>query len=890
MGDKTPEQHGPATYHFTPAILADYDSRHLQFVYSILSWRQRSQEISAEMAIAISNYVAKIAARAEWAEIPEQKQFLFLDSFAQELAAELKQRSADRPQKPKTPRQPWLMSLLQQHVVTLLPVLGAGFLFTSALVFLRTRWQQYKIHVFVGFVLLTLGCFIAGYLARYSRKKISATVSTTLLLVACLFFPLNFFFAVKAGILADHGNRYLVLWLTSALFIGHALLLRSNLFTLLSLAIFTWAHGETLNKFLPELFDVHCAYLAGQAVVFMLIGLGLRRIKALTKANIVTAYTDLLLAYTLVQAVLFWQVPILCLVMAAAVFIGLAQLCRFSSTHFGIPAAFLFCLALAWLGALLGQQLGLSGAWPGIPSILAAFFLVWLGNHWSSNPRRVLIYRIAVWLPLPVFALMFAFGGYEYPDSRWPLLVSSVLTSIFYAVTAYHSQRRLYTILAITLSFLVVYAFIRFIPAMSYPYYPLFFMIWGLEMAALGFTRYCRDKEWLGPPLRASAEICIKLVALSFVAFGHTYYYQQFTLLTLGLLFLSCYYCVIGVYLKRFAMVLAGITFIAVLVSLVGCRLDLDWYYFSLLMLGVAFALLMVKYWLQRLQISGHRALATLAIVLALSFSLFAFSNGVGQHLWQVKSVVVLALLFFAIRSACDKTPWDFATMLVLATGLYYLVFWEGSARYHLAYLFLPLANGAMVIAIIGLFLAWLPARHYERFFAGYGHWLTTLVIYSQVIMVASAALFLAFFKMYHQDYPTAGLWSSGLLAVNLLLMGILRSDSQPARYKGAAMASLGYLSSPQLYLCGGVLALYLHYFIWLPQLHFPFSYGLFFIPAACLLLLMSFIFRDRMIAGPTFVIAQLTVAAILALPILFPGIVPPAAVGVFVTLMVCAF
>ena len=164
------------------------------FVYRILSWRQRSQEMPAQLAAAVCTYVANIVARAELAAIPEERQFAFLDAFARDLAADLSRRAAESASRPQPPRQPWLLPLLQQHIVTLMLLLGAGFLFTSALVFLRTRWQQYKIHIFVGFVLLTLGCFIAGYLARYSRKKISGTVAITLLLVACLFFPLNFFF------------------------------------------------------------------------------------------------------------------------------------------------------------------------------------------------------------------------------------------------------------------------------------------------------------------------------------------------------------------------------------------------------------------------------------------------------------------------------------------------------------------------------------------------------------------------------------------------------------------------------------------------------------------------------------------------------------------------
>ena len=673
-----------------------------------------------------------------------------------------------------------------------------------------------------------------------------------------------------------------MLWLTGALIVGHALLLRNNLFTFLSLVICSWAYGETLSKFLPGQFDIHCIYLAIAAAAFMTAGLILHRVKALAKANITIAYTDLVLAYTIVQAVLFWQVPVLCLVIAISTAIGLAQLWRLSQTRFGVSATFLFALGLVWLGALLGKQCGLSGAWPGIPSLLAAFFLVWLGKNWQANPRHILIYRIAVCLPLPIFVLMFAFGGYEYAASRWPLLVSSIATSAFYGLAAYHSKRRLYTILAIAISFLAVYAFIRFIPGMDYPYYPLFFMVWGLELAALGFTRYCRDKEWLGPPLRLSAEICLELVLLAFAAFGHTYYYQQFTLLTLGLLFLSCYYCVLGIYLKRTTMVFAGVTFIAVLVSLIGRRLDLDWYYFSLLMLGLAFVLLIIKYWLQRRQISGHSALATLAVVLSLSFSLFAFSSGVGQHLWQVKSVVALALLFFSIRSVYDKTRWDFALALLLATGLYYLAFWEGSPRHHLAYLFLPLASLALMLVIASLVLAWLPLRNYERLFVSYGHWLAVLIGYSRLIMLGSATLLLAFFKIYYHDYPAAGKWSSGLLALNLLLASLLCSRNHSHQSKKPSMASLVSLSFPQLYMSAGVVALYLHFFIWIPPLHFPFSYGLFFVPLAALLLLLSFFFRERTSAAPTFVMAQLTVATILALPLLFPGMVPPAAVGVF--------
>ncbi len=761
------------------------------------------------------------------------------------------EKSVSIPEKMPEPKSSFaLASFLSQNIVTILLILGVSFVFTAVVVFLRSHWESYKYLVFGSFLLCTLTCFAVGYNILRKNQWIHK-IGFTLVLLASVFFPLNFYFAVKVGLLADHGNRYIVFWLTSLLFAWNAWLLRSALFTLLASILVFWSHFLTLQKFIVPS-EKFALFFALNSILFLLPAYFTQKKTLALITLILQSAANLISLIAIVECVFWWNTDIFSWVMLCTSALGLLQILFLPHPFFALFSCASTSISLLLAIAGFSHIAGMATFWQGILPVLASFLMLGLMPRYAPylpDKGKDLVQAVG-FIAVPVVLVVYCIlGAYTTHVQESGLVAFPVAAMLGYIAInrLYHSA--FCTSLAIAMNGLLIINLYQKTTTISHSTWSVLFLLWGLVLAGLEYLPLWKKKEWIQRPLFYASHIVVLMVLVFVAIWGKEFYQEHFNTLTMILVFALCFYIYCSISLQRKDMMLAGILILLVLCVLHANRLDASLQYicFSMTALGIFFF------------VSGHflcsyskvfSVLPVFALLLVIAFTLVSFFRSLGYDLWIAQSTVFLGMLFFLIRLALYKKRTDIVFSLAYFTAGFFLVFHEKIDFYSWGTLYLFLAILALILAIYFFY----SHASIARILGGYASVLILLCLVQLLV---------------HWNFYYATEIKTGILFTFLFFF-----------------ASIGlWCYSPNLFTMHTLFIFgYVHYYFWLPRNLYAFEYALYFIPVAIALLALSKHLReDSLVKKVAFSTAQLTVFSFLALPFLMPGVTPGALVSTFV-------
>ncbi len=743
------------------------------------------------------------------------------------------------------------MDFVRENVVTLLLLLGTGFIFTGAITFLRSNWQEYKLLVFWSFVLLTLSCFGAGYYYTWWKKD-RPKLAFALLLLASLFFPLNFHFAVKVGLIISQGNHYVVLWLTSALMIFHAWLLSSTVFTLVASATICLSHEATLKKFYPYQYDIYPLFLVAQAYCFLIVSFFLPSKDA--KQKILVFMSNLTKLVALFALISFWDIEIACITMGCATLFYALQIWRLSDYSSSTVFAWLGAFCSILFVGICADLAGLPTLWQGFPllllSFVAAYYFLPEEKKWVPEHIREPLFLVYFSSGVYVFALYLFWGAYTTSSDHLPLIANSLLAAGGYFFLNRKLKEQISSYLVLFFLTVALWGVGQMLSLSQFTQ-AIVFLFWGLSLAYLAHQSRVEISFWQKPAHYFSQAI-VPLVLFSLAIFFREYYQENFGLLTLSLFISSAFYLFCSYLLKRQDMLFAGIALLLSLCFLYTQKMEIAFHYTSLGALSLSVVLLYgSQNYSNKLFFLQAKTLDLFTIPIVLAFSLLSFWSGLFEADVLTKLALVLSFAFFGLRFYHHKSflsagacllYLSLESILVLSPQITVFPYW-----------------GIFFLGLSILLLACqkkLPLEANE-----------VITFYAKITLAASFVLLLFFYRFLYFVSSSGLVYTLLLALLSLILIEKKRRDRDIYLFFSFA---------------------YLHLFFLLPQGLFPFQYGLFFIPVAIALLYFSYTYSKHFSTRPCFYWGQATVLFFLFLPGAFPGIVPPPQVAVWV--IACAF
>ncbi|NUM33753.1 MAG: hypothetical protein HUU50_04385 [Candidatus Brocadiae bacterium] len=742
-----------------------------------------------------------------------------------------------------------LASFLSQNLVSVLLALGVCFVFTGVVVFLRSHWETYKYIVFWGFLGCTLACFTSSYRMLWKNQWVHK-IGFTLLLLASVFFPLNFYFAVKVGLLPDHGNRYIVFWLTSFLFAWNAWLLRSTLFTLFTAVLLFCSHFLTLEKFIaPSMFGL---FFALNSLVFLLPAYIAQRKSLSSIAFIFQCAANVIYVFAIIECIFWWRTEVFAWVMFFGTTLGVFQILALQNPYFSLfscaNAALSFLLSIAAFSNLSGMPV----FWQGILPCAASFIVLGLFPRYSAYlpDKEKNIVPITAFSCVPIVLIVYCFlGGYTTSTFGSGLVAFPVVSMIGYVAVNAIYRHSLCTYTAIAMNGLLLINLYQKSTDISHSTWAVLFLLWGLLLAAATSLPQWQKREWIRNPLYYASHVVVLAVLGFTCVWAREFYQEHFSTLSLVLVFALCFYLYYALWMKRKDMMMAGILLLLILCFIQVQRLEGNLQYLCLIMTALALVLWMAG---NSLQVYGNVfiMLSGVSLCMVFAFPLIAFFNSLGYDFWAAPCTLLLGMLFFLIRWKKSQKSINLALVLAYFTSAFFLYFHQKVDFYAWGTLFLFLAILAMVFAIYFAYNSKDTAR--------------ILAAYSSVVSAICLVQLLVHWNFYYAADTKAG-----------IVFTFLFFFISVALWCHCPRLVTTYIA----FLFG-----YAHYWFWLPKNLYAFEYALYFIPLAIALLLGGNRLRqDSLIRKVSFVMAQSTVFFFLSLPFLMPGVTPGALVSTFV-------
>lgn len=179
------------------------------------------------------------------------------------------------------PRRSLLETLTDPHNLRLLLYAGAAMIVVSVILWLRDllylKLQEPIVQASL-LALITLS-FTAGgwYTTLRTRQRLTGSALT---LAGALLAPVNFWFLVRSGLVADRGRAWLVCLLCAALYAGTALLLRQRLYVYLGCAAVVATLCSLVFRFEREAFGLYALGWMAASLLFLHLSLAARRTPA----------------------------------------------------------------------------------------------------------------------------------------------------------------------------------------------------------------------------------------------------------------------------------------------------------------------------------------------------------------------------------------------------------------------------------------------------------------------------------------------------------------------------------------------------------------------------------------------------------------------------------
>lgn len=755
-----------------------------------------------------------------------------------------------------------LGSFLAKNIVGLLLLLGVGFIFVGMVAFLRSHWEQYKYLVFSLFLLLTLSLFALGY-RMLQRSQGENKIGFTFLILACLFFPLNFYFAVKVGLIADHGNRYIVFWLTSALFVWNAWLLRSTFFTLFACIITAWANLLTLQKFFPEHQEIFAFFLALHALAFSLVAY-LAQKKSLAVPSLILQYSaQILYLGAAFSCIFWWKTEIFAWVMAFGTILNVLQLRLFAHAPLALSASlftpFTFLLLVTACNHLVLRNQGISMFWEGFAPLVFSFFLLRSNerlHHFLPSLDKTYFKAIPLATVPTTLLLYLALGAYTSETQTLALFLLPMLAMIGYVWLLPLYPRPTYTWLAIVMSGVALVSVCQQTPRISWATWSIFFLFWGLTMSVLANLPFLKTKPWIHRPLWLASHAVVPIVLILVGIWGKDFYIEHLSVLTVVLILALCFYGISAFYLARKDMLGASLVLLLVLCAVHAHHLHTELQHFCFLMALLANVLLWVAHtWSDSLPIL--KALRWFAMTILFGFTLLSLTTSLGYDLPIAQLVMLMGALFFYLEFIFQHRKESLAILLVYATAAYFLFFHKKVDFYSWGNLFLIAAT-----------LLLLVARYLDLRKHSFG---SVLARYSLILSAIGLTQLVLYTRFYYFQNPRMGLLFSALFFATALTF---------FNYKRSLVA-----------LYAAILFGYAHLWFALPRNLFAFEYALYFMPVAIALLVVSQRFGSYEIGQRSASnVAQMTVLFFIALPAVIPGVTPNALISLCVIALAFVF
>lgn len=746
----------------------------------------------------------------------------------------------------KKPSEFWtnVAAFIKNNIGNLLLLFGVLFVLTALVTFLRSNWEQFKYIVFVCYCLLTISLFSGGYYLFFKKKSLHK-LSLLLSLLATIFFPFVFYFAVKIGLLEDHGNKYIVFWMTTALAVVHTYMYRSTIFTGISTILMIAATFLTLQKFAAPYYEMYAIGFAFLALVQYFMHLTLRENKRCKW--ILVGAANIVFVSTCITSLLFWDAYVFSVVMLCGIGFALWQIDKTLTTW----NAYFYGLLFA--GSCIGFVISicciadLSTFWLGVPTAGIAFAL--LHGKMGKKETTLALHHCGFVTPIVLFFAYIHYGAYSSYEGLWPVLLFSVLSAWGYMSCNVQLQKISISYCAIIFQLLAIAEILKILQV-DVHVYSCVFLVWATIAAWLSVHEKWREQQWLSVPLQRCSLWIMPAVLLYLVVWGHDFYYNHFFTMCVTLLMTSAFCIYTAILLQRNDLIAVGVAVFITLCSIVHNYYDYSFHYLAaFIVFSCIAALYLVRMWAKVRDIEiSERLLGFILIPIVVTFSVVSACMALGNQVWQVHIVLILAVLFFVIKYILYPQKTTIVWGLGYITLSYFMFTCNGESFF----------DWGMYLAVLAAVLA-VSSKYFEEQISA------ITLTYARALLLMCSIQFFAFIRFYYHE---SALFPAILVVLNTILVW----------------------KNLQLRLVYGFFVhAYALYFFLLPQGLFTFQYALFFIPVATGLFAVCRRLPQIWVS-PTWQISHATVLFFLLLPIALPGMVPSAFISMWVIAMAFVF
>ncbi|WP_372367021.1 hypothetical protein [Candidatus Uabimicrobium sp. HlEnr_7] len=731
---------------------------------------------------------------------------------------------------------------IKGNIANILLLFGMLFILTGLVTFLRSNWQQFKYIIFACYCLFTLGLFTGGYYL-FRNKKHLQKLSFVLCLLATIFFPFVFYFAVKIGLLHDHGNKYTVFWLTTFIAAIHSYIFRSASFTTLSTILTVPSLFLTLQKFAEPYFEIYAFFFALLALLQFAIHFIVQDNKKCKWTLIVSA--NVIFICSAIASLLFWDTYIFMAIMCCGIGFSLWQI---RTTITSLNAYFYGqLLAITSLGLAISvcYAANLSIFWIAIPTVSVAFLLTY--TQIGTKETHLALHHSGFITPIILFFIYVHYGAYSSYDGQWPVLIFSIISSLGYISRNTKLQRQSISYYAIVFHLLAIVEILKILD-LDVHIYSCIFLVWATIAAYISTKK--NKQEWITKPLQHCSLWIMPLTLLYLIMWGHDFYYSHFFTMCIILLMTSVFCIYTAILLRRKDLVAAGVAVFITLCTIVHNYHDFAFHYLSsFLVFFSIIALYVSRICTKRYKINiSENLLSFILIPIVTTFSLISVSMAIGNEVWEIHIVLILSVLFFVAKYSLHPHKIAATGILLYLSLSYFMLTCNGRSFFDWGIYF---SIFAAVLMISTKYLLDKLAIMIER--------------YAYVLFIICGAQFLAFIRFYYNEnifFPVV------LVTLNAILA----------------------ISNTKKWLIYSFFAnMYALYFFILPRNLFAFEYALFFIPLATVIFSKHKHFPQQWIR-PAWQVTHATILFFLMLPITLPGMVPSAAISMWVIALAFVF
>ncbi|BBM85142.1 hypothetical protein [Candidatus Uabimicrobium amorphum] len=751
-----------------------------------------------------------------------------------------------KPVPTKKPSEFWknVAAFIKNNIGNLLLLFGVLFVLTALVTFLRSNWDQFKYIVFVCYCLLTISLFAGSYYIFFKKKSL-VKLSLLLSLLATIFFPFVFYFAVKIGLLEDHGNKYTVFWMTTILSVIHMRMYHSTIFTFVSSVLTISSTFLTLQKFVSPYYETYAIAFAILALLQFATRLVVSENKRCEWILIGTA--NIVFVATCITSLLFWDAYVFAFVMMCGIGFALWQINTILHTWNAYFYGLLFAGSSLGLTISLCCIADLSTFWLGVPTASVALLL--LHNKIGKKETTLALHHCGFVTPIVLFLIYIHYGAYSSYEGQLSVLLFSLLSTWGYTSCNARLQKTAISYCAIIFQLLAIAEILKILH-LDVHIYSCVFLVWATIAAWLSVHEKWREYEWLTAPLQRCSLWTMPAVLFYLVIWGHDFYYNHFFTMCLILLMTSAFCIYTAILLRRNDLIAAGVAVFITLCTMIHNYYDYSFHYLAAAVVFFCIvALYLARMWAKVREIEiSERILGFILIPIVTTFSTISTCMALGNEVWQVHIVLILAVLFFVMKYALHPQKTTVFWGLGYITLSYFMFTCNGESFF----------DWGMHFAILAIILA-LGTKFFAEEIT------ETTLNYVRILFIVCSVQFIAFIRFYYHENA----WFPALLVVLNAVLAI---------------------KDVRLWLVYGFFVhSYALYFFLLPQGLFTFQYALFFIPVAIGLFAVCKRLPQIWVS-PTWMISHATVLFFLLLPIALPGMVPSAFISMWVIAMAFVF